>query len=1282
MMKDYLRSVRFIFLFLGGYIFGMSLVFGQNKSPEKYGLSPKKAISQFQCDVWQKPQGLPQNSIASITQGHDGYIWLATYEGVARFDGVEFKTFNTSNVKALRTSGALVVYEDLRKNLWFGTNSGGLTKMKDGKFVTYTRVNGLPNDAITALVETPDSTLWIGTRRGLAKFKNGKFTSYFRRDGLPSDRINTLHVTLDNTLWIGTNRGVCSYSNNTFTDYSNKILLLSRNVTSLLEDKNEQIWIGTHSDLVRWNPSTEQQDDFHLKEGLTDKYITCLRQDHFGTLWIGTQSGGLNRLTEDELLSDKPRFDHFKVEQGLSVNSIMALCEDQEGSLWIGLNRGGLNRLRDGKFDNYSETEGLTDNVANCVFEDSSGGIWIGTVSGGVSYFKDRKFRNFTKADGLTNNYVRSILEDDEGRIWLGTYGGGINVLTFKDKDKDKEEMSFEVKQYSTVEGLAGNVIRTMTKGKNGVIWIGTRTGLSRFKKGKFKNYSTREGLSENSINPVLEDRKGNLWAGTDGGGLNCLAPNGEVYTYTIKEGLISDLIFSLYEDQEGVIWVGTKGGLGRVKNGQVQSITVHEGLALDAIHSITVDDGRRMWMSSSNGIFWVKKEELDQFFAKKIKRVKSVLYQEDDGMKSSDCSTASQPAVCRDRNGLLWYPTTAGVAVINPYNIRTNKLVPPVVINKVVANNKTYEIHQALDFKPGTGKFEFHYASLSLLAPSKVIFEIKLEGFEDKWVNVGNKREAYYNNLTPGSYTFRVRATNSDGLWNEKGAEVSFYIQPYFYQTRWFTILIVLGAISLGVLFYYLRVIRLQKRNEELEARIGERTREIQQKADELSTLDDVVRTINQEVELEKVLQVLLEQAMEFFPAAEKGMFLDYSSLKKDFRVLAVAGYGEGELPQTSLDYEHVIQYVTKGQPLADGFYKLYPSQNGTSLMPNYRPSSSLAITINIGDPKTIEGVMIFDSYSKRLEVKEADIQKLDRFQEHAVSAFSKAQFLKEIEQKTNQVETAYKKTSASIRYARRIQQAMLPEQDNITNYFKDVFILFEPKDIVSGDFYWFSETVPETLYAIEQTDEGLQSVFKGFEDTKHVIAAVDCTGHGVPGAFMTLIGNDLLNAIVLEDKIIKPRRILDKLDRTIRKYLKQEEGGRSNEGMDMSLLVIDEEHKRVEFAGAKNPLYFVRDGEINIIKGSKYPIGGGQIKNKKFDSHRVPYQEGDAFYIFSDGFQDQFGGPKNSKYLSKRFRKLLLEISHLPMAEQKARLDQELEDWKGDKPQTDDILIIGMRF
>jgi ligand-binding sensor domain-containing protein/serine phosphatase RsbU (regulator of sigma subunit) len=1268
-MKDYLRKVGVII-----QVLWVSVAFAQKAPTPKYGLLPQKAISQYQCDIWQKPQGLPQNSIYSITQGHNGYLWLASYEGIGRFDGVEFKIYNTSNVKALRTSGALVVYEDLDKSLWFGTNNGGLTKMKDGKFTTYTKANGLSHDAITALVQSPDSTLWIGTRRGLSKFKNGKFTNYYRKDGLPSSRINTLYITKDNTLWIGTSQGVCSYKDNEFTDYTNKILLFSRNVTSLLEDGHGQIWIGTHADLVRWNIENEKQDNFHMKEGLTDKYITCLAQDHFGTLWIGTQSGGINRLTETEFLSEKPRFTHFTVREGLSANSVRAIYEDREGSLWIGLNRGGLNRLRDGKFNNYSETEGLPDNMVNCVLEAKDGKIWIGTVSRGVSYFQGGKFRTFGKAQGLSNNYIRTIAEDDEGQIWVGTYGGGINVLSFE----NEEDSIPKVKQYSTVEGLAGNVIRSISKGKNGALWIGTRTGLSKYKKGKFTNYSNREGLSENSILPVLEDRKGNLWAGTDGGGLNCVAPNGKVTVYSTSEGLNSDLIFSLYEDREGSIWIGTKGGLTRIKNNKVQSITVHDGLANDAIHSITEDDWHRVWMSSSNGIFWVKKKDLESFFDGKTKKVKCTVYGEDDGMKSSDCA----PSVCRDRNGHLWYPTTAGLAVINPYNIRLNQLKPPVVINKVMADNKTYEVHERMEFAPGTSKFELHYAGLSLLAPNKVMFEVKLEGYDDDWIYVGSKREAYYNNLAPGWYTFRVRATNSDGLWNKEGTKIAFYIEPYFYQTRWFLALMVLLVISLGFLFYYLRVIRLQKRNEELESKIHERTKEIQTKAEELTTMDKVVRTINQEVKLEKVLQVLLEQAMALMPDVEKGIFLDYSSQHKNFKLLASSGYTDEELTKKTLNYQEVLDYYSQGEILAEGFYRLSPAKSGVTLMPNYSPLSSLIMAINIGNPKTVEGVMIFDTFEKPLEIKAPEIKKLDRFQEHAVSAFSKAQFLKEIQQKTAQVESAYKKTATSIRYARRIQQAILPEQEDIINYFKDAFILFEPRDIVSGDFYWFSETVPEPLYAIQQTEEGLQSVFKGFEDTKHVIAAVDCTGHGVPGAFMTLIGNDLLNAIVLEDKITKPRRILDKLDRTIKKYLKQEPGGRSNEGMDMALLVIDEENKRVEFAGAKNPLYLVRDGELTIIKGSKFPIGGAQIKNKKFESHRVPYQEGDAFYIFSDGFQDQFGGPKNSKYLSKRFRKFLLEISPLPMAEQKEILKKEFEDWKGDNSQTDDVVVIGMRF
>ncbi|NJO03027.1 MAG: SpoIIE family protein phosphatase [Bacteroidia bacterium] len=329
------------------------------------------------------------------------------------------------------------------------------------------------------------------------------------------------------------------------------------------------------------------------------------------------------------------------------------------------------------------------------------------------------------------------------------------------------------------------------------------------------------------------------------------------------------------------------------------------------------------------------------------------------------------------------------------------------------------------------------------------------------------------------------------------------------------------------------------------------------------------------------------------------------------------------------------------------------------------------------------LDGVIFFDHNIPSPDINLTDIQKLIRFKEHAVSAFAKARILRELEDKNHEVETSYRKISDSIRYARRIQRAILPSEDQLKGYFKDYFLVYRPKDIVSGDFYWFAETVPEPIFALEHTGNGHTSVFKGFQDMKAVMAVVDCTGHGVPGAFMTVIGNDLLYSIVMEEKVVRAHQILDKLDRNVRMYLKQEEGNRSQDGMDMSLIVIDEGNHSIEFAGAKNPVYFIRDGVLHQIKGSKHPIGGIQIKNKVFRSHTLSYLPGDVFYLFSDGFTDQFGGKEDRKYGSRRFRELLLETHTLgSMSAQKEALEQELDFWQGANNQTDDILVVGLKF
>ena len=754
---------------------------------------------------------------------------------------------------------------------------------------------------------------------------------------------------------------------------------------------------------------------------------------------------------------------------------------------------------------------------------------------------------------------------------------------------------------------------------------------------------------------------------------------------------------------KHGALWIGTRRGLSYFKDGEIISLYTRDGLTQEAIHSITEDDAGKIWMSCHNGVFWLDKKELDAYVKAKLKNksknenlapLKCTLYQESDGMKSSDCAVSAYPSSLKDQKGRLWFPTTEGVTRIDPANIKVNYVVPQVVIKRVVVDNQEYSIYNEINLEPGKTKFEIDFTALSFLAPEKVKYRYRLEGsnYKEDWVESGNRRNAYYTNLSPGKYKFVVQAANNDGVWNEEGGSIAFYLAPYFYQTRWFYILSTLLILSLGFGIYYWRIRSLEQSKKALEHGIEESTQkirqqyqEITQQAAELETINNIVSTVNQEVQFENVLQALLEQGLLLFSKSHQGIFLLYDPAKEVFRLAASCGYNEKEISKKEFSRQEIIDYCNTGLQLEKELYRLQPAINFHKLMPGYRPISSLAMQIIQNDE--LEGVIFFDNTSGQQDIHMSDIQKLTRFKEHAVAAFIKARILSALETKNQQVEHSFKKISDSIRYARRIQRAILPTENEIANGVKDMFIMYQPKDIVSGDFYYYAESVPEPIFTFESVQEKKTeedtSVFKGFDDVKKVIAAVDCTGHGVPGAFMTVIGNDLLNAIVIEDKITKAHRILDQLDKRIKFYLKQEEGSKSSkDGMDMALLVVDEINQTIEFAGAKNPLYYIREGELIQIKGSKHPIGGVQNKAKVFHSEIIEYQEGDIFYMFSDGYQDQFGGPDDRKYSSKRFRELLLKVHKKSMIEQRDLLEFELHKWKGSSKQTDDILVMGLRF
>jgi|GEM_PF-784860 len=1279
----------FLLYLLGSSVFGQSIY---------TGLSPQKAISQYQCDTWQKNQGLPQNSVFAITQNKEGYLWIATYEGLARFDGSEFQAYSTLNVSELKSSGIWEVYEDSKQNLWIGTNNGGLTCYSKGKFKTFTTADGLPTNTITQIHETPDKTLWLATKQGLVQYKGGKFKTFTTRDGLGSKEITALYDCSDGGLWIGTTRGLTKYKEGVFEDYTrSRVLLINKNITAITEDALGNLWLGTQNGLIRWNESLNHFETFQAGNGLLDNYITKLFVDTRGTLWIGTQGGGLHRIIELHLGYLRPIINAFTIKEGLNANSVTEIFEDHEGSLWIGMNRGGLNRLRDGKFTNIGILEGLSDNVANCIYQDRDGGVWVGTVSGGMSYLKNGKTFVFNTANGLSSNYVRSIMQDYKGDIWLATYGGGVNKITLSENP-----INPKITKLTTEDGLPSNVCRSIIQGRDGTIWIGTKSGLGKLKNGKIEVYDKLSGLSDNSIVCILEDNKGNIWAGTDGNGLNIIKSDKTIAVFDTKHGLSNDLIFCFYQDNENTVWIGTKNGLGRYKNGKFVSVQAKEGLANDAVHSITEDDLGRMWFSCNSGVFWTSKKILQAFLDDKSANKKSTnkkekitctFYQEEDGMKSSDCAASTQPSVLRDRRGNIWYPTTSGIAIINPAFLRTNPQKPNVVIKGFKADNTEYNVKEPIVLKAGTSKFEVDFTALSFLAPNRNQYRYKLVGtnYNEAWVTDKNKHSAYYTNLPPGDYKFMVQATNNDGLWNDTGTTLEFYLKPYYHQTWWFWIFSFLMVLFVIYIAYSARVYTLEKRQVALQngiaastATIREQYQEITKQAEELKTIENIVRVINQEVKFENVLNTLLVQGLSLFTQANAGIFLLYRPEKNGYAVGSVLGYENIFPAKLVFSPEDVANYYNSGVRVTDDLYILQPALYLKRLLPiDYRPKSSLALLIR--SQERIEGIIFFDSAKSFQNVPPSDFQKLERFKEHAVTAFSKALIMREIELKTDQIESAYRKISDSIRYASRIQQAILPKKEEIESNFVDSFIFYRPRDIVSGDFYWYAETVPEPIYAMDRgRNEKPTSVFQGFADVKSVLAIVDCTGHGVPGAFMTVIGNDLLNAIVIEEKISKAHKILERLDKNVKMYLKQEGNQQGRDGMDMALIVIDSLNQTIEFAGAKNPLYHFRNGELNEMKGAKYPIGGVQIQKKVFETLTIPYQEGDIFYMFTDGFTDQFGGTEGEerKYGTKRFRELIKQIHTLSMSEQRDILTKELDTWQNGNKQTDDILIMGIKM
>lgn len=772
---------------------------------------------EYNSRTWQTDEGLPHDNVQALSQTSDGYLWVGTSSGLARFDGVAFAAFDTNNTPELANPSITALCADPDGSLWIGTDGGGLVKMKDGRFSRFTTANGLAGNNLRVVYRGRDGALWVGTATGMSRFQNGAFINYTTHEGLSSDIVRAIYEDREGALWIATGAGLNRLRGQSMQSFPMPNGLPNDSVRSICQDRGGRIWIGSNNGMLWYSPVWTNFYAYNTRYGLSDTFVSAICEDREGNLWVGTYSG-LNRFHEGRFFSELNN-------EGAPFDRVNTLFEDREGNLWVG-SREGLVRLTAKAFTTYGKRQGLSHNNIMSVLEDRRGTLWLGTWGGGLDCLRNERVTAYALTNLFAQGLVLALCQGHDGSLWFGAdFDGGLT--RFK---------GGEFKHFTSRDGLLNAPVRVLQEDKSGVLWIGTDKGLCLFKNGKFSNIDGSPPLEHQPVRAVCEDSQRNLWFGTDSG-LECRR-NGETNFTTVHE-LDGNQVLALHEDARHDLWIGTLGtGLFRLSEGRLSHCASKDGLYSDEILEILEDDSGWLWMSCSRGVFRARTDDLNEFADGKRDAIGCINYGKNDGLDSVQCSGGAKPAGCKTRDGRLWFPTSKGIACTSPSTVKLNVLPPPVYIEQFLVDRKPARQSRSrsafyrgetagpigpgpLEIPPGRGELEFHYTALSLAAPETCRFRYRLEGAENDWTDAGTRRTAHYNAVSPGQYTFRVMACNEDGVWNEQGTMLEFELRPHIWQTWWCragVALLVIGMVS-GVVRYTTRK-RLQRKLELLEQR------------------------------------------------------------------------------------------------------------------------------------------------------------------------------------------------------------------------------------------------------------------------------------------------------------------------------------------------------------------------------------------------------------------------------------------------------------------------------
>jgi signal transduction histidine kinase/ligand-binding sensor domain-containing protein/CheY-like chemotaxis protein len=809
-------------------------------------------------ESWTVKDGLPVNSINRLLQDRTGYIWAATFDGLVRFDGLRFTVFNSANSEQLPSNRIVELKEGRDGSLWLGTEQGQIVRFRDGRFTNVAFESGKASEGLGTLFVDSTGGVWVGTAEGLATVRGDVLVRVGR--GTLDARVTSILQRRDGSLLVGTRgAGIFRVTRDArVTKLAGDPALDSDHVERMVEDTSGALWIAGRRALWSWRERPVRvsgpRSPFIVTDlvqvratgavfaaGASGVYRidsgppVLVRPASPGSLRLWADAGAIWNVDGLDVVRDGRRV--FTLPESRLVSAALF---DREGSLWLGTDAAGLHRLKPALFTTYSVPEGVGHSNVYATYVDRSGAIWLGTWGKGASRIDPVTGRITVLQLGAAPSSVNSFYEDEAGRLWIATgfSEGGPYVCTLP-------------AMTCRAEGpreLRDRVVFALYGDADHRLWAGADGLLFRYDGRSWTSFPPSSGAPEATVRAFASTRDGALWMGTNGGGL-ARYREGKFTRLTRADGLPSDLIRSLYADADGWLWVGTEGrGLARLDprawadgratpNAGIVRIGTKDGLFDEVIHQILEDDAGRLWMNTNRGIFWVARAELNAFADGRASRIHSTTYSERDGIRNREGNGGVQPAGAKGRDGRLWFPTQDGVVVVDPAKVRRDQLAPPLVVEQVVAGESAlHPERDSIALRPDQRDMQIEYTALTFLEPTNVRFRYRLDPYDTRWVDVGNRRTAFYTKVPPGRYTFRLEASDAAGGWYEPGTTLAVRVLPRVWETgvfRW------VSVAALGILLLIavrVREARLRARAVQLERVVDERTGALRERERELA--------------------------------------------------------------------------------------------------------------------------------------------------------------------------------------------------------------------------------------------------------------------------------------------------------------------------------------------------------------------------------------------------------------------------------------------------------------